>query len=931
MTKRPNRFLALTLALSALAGSAAAADSQAPTGKLPRWAVPQSYDIALKADPAAARFSGQARIQVALDKSSRVIWLNARKLKVGHAEVIEADGTAHTAAFRIVDPKAGVAKLTLEQPLEPQTVTLAFAYTAPLNTHLRGFYKVDYQDRAYAMTQMEATSARLAFPSFDEPGFKTPFTLHLTVPDDDQAVANTPVAKRTDLDNGWQRLDFEPTPPLPSYLVAFAVGPWDIVDGPSLPKNQWRDHSTPVRGIAAHGRGSELQPALDQTPGIMTALEAYYDYGYPFDKIDVLAAPDFAAGAMENVGLVTFRDWYMLLSPDSPASSRRGSFEVEAHELAHQWTGDTVTMAWWDDLWLNESFATWMQQKITHQLHPEYHAELDRITGAEGAMGEDALTTARRIRQPIDGFGDIGNAFDGITYQKGASVLGMFEAFVGDDTFRTGMRDYIRAHEFGTATADDLVDAIAQAADRGDDFRAAFHSFLDQSGVPYVTTEIARDDGQTVLDVAQQRFLPIGSAGDPERSWGLPLCVRYPLAAGGSRTRCQLIDAARGRIALPGAAEQPDWIMPNAGADGYYRFALDRSQFAALESHLDQLTDAEKIAFADSVWAAFEQDRLHAPALLATMQGLADEATPAVALAPIGGIRWLWEHKAATEAQRDRLREAARSAYLPRLENLGYQRREGESADAAELRQRLATFLGVQLGLKPVADALAAQGQAVLAPALAGNDSANAGLDFSQADPDLLADALTVAVRRQGKPVVQALFDALGRNGDADQRNAMIAALARVQDPELKTEVRNYALTDRIKVGEMMAMLGNGGRHSASQRSPDSVATMWPWFTAHFKAIRDRVGAMSGGSLPPLAAAGACSDKAADRLEDFFEPKVDQLPGAQRNLAQTAESIRLCAALVQHQSFDTQASPKQAAREASADRPGSAASWGVSS
>lgn len=876
----------------------AAAPASVPTGQLPDWATPEAYDISLRADPAAEAFSGRAIIRVQTAKATDSLWLNARGLDVTRATVVDAQGRAQTADFDIVDNKAGVARLHWGKPLPAQTLTLRFIYSAPLNTHLRGFYKVDYQGRAYAMTQMEATSARLAFPSFDEPRFKTPFTLHLTVPGDDEAIANTPVARHTTRDNGWQQIDFAPTPPLPTYLLAFAVGPWDIVNGALLPATPQRDHTVPLRGIAAQGRGNELHQALAQTPDIITALEDYYDYGYPFAKLDVLAAPDFAAGAMENVGLVTFRDWYMLLTPDSPASSRRGSFEVEAHELAHQWTGDTVTMRWWNDLWLNESFATWMQQKITHRLHPEYHARLDRITGAERAMQDDSLTTARRIRQPIARFGDIGNAFDGITYAKGAAVLGMFEAFVGDDVFRRGMRTYIKAHEFGTATADDLVAAIARAADRGPAFKTAFASFLNQSGVPYVSTRIDHVDGRTVLDVSQQRYLPIGSNGDAKRRWGLPLCVRYPLAAGGTHTRCQLIDKTKGQVVLPGAAAHPAWVMPNANGDGYYRFALDEQSFAALSAHLDALNDGEKLAFADAVDAAYQQNQLHAAALLATMHALADDKTPAVALAPIESVLWLWNHAAPERSQRQYLRDAASHAYLGRLQALGYRRQAGESADAATLRSALATFLGVRLGVKPVADALAKQGDAVLAPALANDKAAP---NFDAADPDLLPDALTLAVRRGGAPAVDALFSALATNGDANQRNAMITALARIDTPALRTRVRNFALTDDIKVGEMVSLLSDGGRHSADQRSAEALSSMWPWFIKHFDAITARTGPFSGSGLPALASAGACSDKAADRVQAFFEPKQDELTGLRRDLAQTVESIRLCAALAAHQ------------------------------
>lgn len=909
---RCRRAIAASAMCMAAASMNAWAADALPTGKLPRWAVPTSYDISLRADPADAQFSGQVAIQVSLKKQSAFVWINGQSLDVTRVSVRDAKGDVHNAHYQIVDADAGLAKVVFAQPLSAQKLTLSFVYSAPYNTNLDGFYKVVYQDKPYVMTQFEAISARLAFPSFDEPDFKTPFSLHLTVPKNETVVANTQAVGHHPSGKDWQTVDFARTRPLPTYLIAFAIGPWDVEQGPDIAKTSWRSHVTPLRGIAAQGKGAELAPALAQTPDIVTALEAYYDYGYPFDKLDVLAAPDFSAGAMENAGLVTFRDWYMLLTPESPLSSVRDSFEVEAHELAHQWTGDTVTMTWWNDLWLNESFATWMQQKITHQLHPEYHADLDRIVNAQRAMADDSLTSARQIRQPIQGIGDIGNAFDGITYAKGASVLGMFESFVGDKTFRQGMRAYIHDHEFGNATADDLVDAITKAADRGKDFRAAFGSFLNQSGVPYVSTQLRQTDNGPALAIQQQRYLPTGSTGQAERSWGLPLCIKYPLAAGGTHTVCQLVSQQGGQIALKGAAAKPAWIMPNAGGQGYYRFALDGASFQALGEHLDALSDPEKLAFADAASAAFQKNQLDTQDMIQLMRWLGASDIAAVALQPLKPVTWIAHHGVHTSAQREGLRAAASDVYLPRLNALGYQRQKGESPDAAELRSRLSTFLGVRLGVPAVVDALAAQGKAVLDTQK--HDDTRPSLNFAAANPDLLSDALTVAVRKEGKPAVEQLMNALRHNGDANQRNAMITALSRVQDPKLLRQVRDFALTDAIKVGEMVALLSDGGRHSAGERAPAQVRTMWPWFKAHYVAIRERMGPFSGSGLPGLAAAGACSNEAAKQLDTFFEPKLDDLRGAKRSLAQTRETISLCAALAEAHDKDSWTMPGQDGR-----------------
>ena len=422
------RPLILT-ALAACCGAALAAPvaNDQPHGKLPGWAQPESYQLAFKVDPRQQDFSGTTVIKVKLTQASDHLWLHGRDLKVGKVSVTDAAGKTHVGKYEAVAPEEGVVRIDLGGKLAPQELTLAIEYTAPLNQQLQGLYKVSHEGQPYAMTQMEPISARYAFPGFDEPGFKTPFDIRLTIPNDEVGVANTKQVKEEKAGDGWKTLTFSTTKPLPTYLVAFGVGPWDVVKGPDISPTAYRANALELRGIAAKGEGHRMQHVLSETPSIIHTLEDYYGFGYPWDKLDLLAAPDFSAGAMENPGLVTFRDWLLLLDPDSPANYVRGSFNVTAHELAHQWTGDTVTLAWWDDLWLNEAFATWMQQKVTQKVHPEYRADLDRVRGAQGAMNGDSLVTTRKIRQPITGNGDIETAFDGITYQKGAAVLGQVE------------------------------------------------------------------------------------------------------------------------------------------------------------------------------------------------------------------------------------------------------------------------------------------------------------------------------------------------------------------------------------------------------------------------------------------------------------------------------------------------------------------------
>lgn len=883
MHRLARSFAATALAVCCSAAFATMPADQAPHGKLPRWAVPTSYQLAFKVDPKTTNFSGTTTIKVDLKQASDHLWLDGRDLNVSKVTITDASGKAHEGKYTAVAPNEGVSRIDFGSTLSPQALTLAIEYTAPLNQQLQGLYKVSHAGVPYAMTQMEPISARFAFPGFDEPGFKTPYDISLTVPADAAAVANTKQVSETASGAGWKTVTFARTQPLPTYLVAFAVGPWDIVNGPDIAPSAYRSDVLPLRGIAAHGEGHRMQHVLNETPTIIHTLEDYYGFGYPFGKLDLLAAPDFSAGAMENPGLVTFRDWLLLLDADSAAKYVRGSFNVTAHELAHQWTGDTVTLAWWDDLWLNEAFATWMQQKVTMKVHPEYRADLDRISAAQEAMLNDSLVSARKIRQPITGNGDIETAFDAITYRKGASVLGMFEGYVGEDVYQKGMRAYIQAHKFGNATADDLVNAVATAANQGETFKRAFDSFLDQSGVPYVQTTLEQKGGKTIVHLSQSRYLPVGSTGDAKRTWGIPLCVRYG-TADGSKVKCEMFDKASGTIELADASN-PTWVMPNAYARGYYRFSLTKPEWAALTQHVGSLSDTEQLAYADGIDAGFRRGELNAGDALAALKPLAGAGTREVIVAPLDTIAWIYRNEAQTDAQREKIVGWVKDAYLPRMEQLGYHRKQGEADGDSILRTTLAHALGLEFKLPEVRAALLKQGDAALAKNASGH------LDLAAADPDLLGDALAVAVQEHGKPAVDALIAEIPQTTDPAQRNAMLAGLAAADTPELAYQARNFALTKQVKVGEMAAIL-RGGRDTPAARE-----ALWQWFTGHYDQVIARTGSFASGMLPRLVGGGGCSKAEADRLQTYFAPRVKDVSGADRGLAQTREQTLLCTAL----------------------------------
>ncbi|MBU6478249.1 MAG: ERAP1-like C-terminal domain-containing protein, partial [Xanthomonadaceae bacterium] len=438
-------------------------------------------------------------------------------------------------------------------------------------------------------------------------------------------------------------------------------------------------------------------------------------------------------------------------------------------------------------------------------------------------------------------------------------------------------------HAFGNANADDLVNAIADAAGKGEAFRKAFKSFLNQNGVPLVATKLdCKPKGAAVLELTESRYLPLGSSGDPNRVWGVPVCVRFP-----NGVQCQMLSTKTAEMKIDGD-QCPAWYMPNANGNGYYRYEMARADRAALTRVIAQRNDSEQLAFADSVDAAFRRGDMDAAEVLAAMRELAPSKVRQIALAPLETVEWIYDHEAQTEGQKGAIRDAVAKAYLPRLDALGYQRRAGESADDVLMRSSLASTLGLEFKVPSVRAALLKQGEAALKP---GKD----GLpDLMAANPDLLRTALSVAVEENGKPAVDELIAAIPKTTDPVRRNAMLGVLSHAQGDEADV-VRDFALSPQVKVGEM-AMILRGGRDTVAQRD-----SLWNWFTAHHDKIVARTGVFSGGYLPRLAAGGGCSDAEAQRVHAYFEPKLGEVPGIKRGLAQTHESIVLCAALKAHQ------------------------------
>ncbi|MEI9971591.1 MAG: M1 family aminopeptidase [Ignavibacteriota bacterium] len=474
---------------------------------------PVRYQATLDLDPAKGSFGGDITIQASVRKPVTTLWLNASKIQVKESSATAGGKVVKAAAVPGGDDFLG---LKFDSPLPVGNAEIHIIYTGEVREgDSSGIFHLKDKDSDYIYTQFENTDARDAFPCFDEPGYKTPWQLTLRIPSQDSAVSNTPSADRTE--GAVKTYTFQQTKPIPSYLVAFAVGPLEFVDAGVAGQNH-----VPVRIVTPKGRSGEAKYAAQVTAEILTRLEQYFGIPYPYEKADQVSVPITSGfGAMENAGIVTYGQTIILADPASDTLPRQRNYASDAaHELAHQWFGDLVTTAWWDDIWLNEAFATWMEKKLVAEWKPEWKTRVADVDDKLGSEDLDSLVSTRKIRQPIETKDDIVNAFDAITYQKGAAVIGMFESWMGEEEFRKGVQSYLNRYASAPPLPADFLDSLSSSSKR--DVGGPFSTFLNQPGVPAVSVTLDCAKKPAVLHTAQSRSLPAGSKGSTKQVWTIP-------------------------------------------------------------------------------------------------------------------------------------------------------------------------------------------------------------------------------------------------------------------------------------------------------------------------------------------------------------------------------------------------------------------------
>lgn len=869
-----------------------------PALRLPGDVRPTRYALELTVVPDQPRATGRIHIAAQVVAPTRVVWLNATGLAIGGAALAGR-------AVRVIAGGDDFIGLIADRELPAGPLAIDLAFSAAIDpVRSVGIYSEREADAAYAYTLFEPIDARRAFPCFDEPSYKVPWQLTLHVRRDHAALGNAPVVRELDEPAGMKRVEFAATRPLPSYLVAFVVGPFELVDGGTAGRI-----ATPIRFVVPRGRAGELGYSREVTPRIVAALEDYFDSAYPYGKLDVAVVPRYA-GTMEHPGLVAMGQQAALIRPDQATRERRASYAIIlAHELSHYWFGDLVTMAWWDDTWLNEALGEWSDMNITDAAEPSWRYRDERVAIATAAMAADEALSTQAIRQPVTTRDAIAASFDAaITYAKGAAMFRMFEAFAGREPWRRFVQRYLADHAWGTATAEQF---LRGAADRlGPGIAAGLRSFLDQPGVPRIAAALSCEPGRPPrLALTQQRALPAGVRDPEPRRWWVPVCLRYG-DSGSSHRQCveltaesaevDLVDrapaigpaggAGAGRAATPGC---PSWLILNGDAIGYYRSAVDPALVRALFTEGSaiarraQPTPSERMMLVEDLRAAVSRGELALEPLLALVPVIAADRDPRVAR---------WAVTAADLPIRGldpELRAAARRwyhrAFHARAAQLGWQRGERDSDELHELRRQIVPL---------VADddpALAAEAARLADRWLAENAGSQVRSGDGRTGDDLVWSALAIAAHHGDAARFDRMLAAASAARDRSERERLLTALGSFNDPDLAARALGllrdpgYDLRDTLGIA------------SAILDRPETRDLGLSVLTGEIDRLLGRMRDDEAANWLGELAGKFCDPERRARIAALVAPRTARIAGAQPLVARALELADRCIARLERQ------------------------------
>jgi aminopeptidase N len=850
---------------------------------------PEHYSLALTPDLQAATFSGVETIDLLLDAPSKSITLNAIEINFGEVKsyvlptaaydygklgsqpkplnALEADKHPQTATTTLDSSKEQVT-FTFPNELPAGRVTLAIRYTGILNDKLRGFYLSKTKARNYAVTQFESTDARRAFPSFDEPAMKATFDIALTVDAGDTVISNTnmisdaagPVA-------GKHTLRFATTPKMSTYLVAFLVGDFKCTEGKS--------DGVPIRACSTPDKVALTKFALESAKYVLHYYDNYFGIKYPMPKLDMVALPDFEAGAMENFGCITYRETDLLTdSKTGDIPSRKRVAVVVAHEMAHQWFGDMVTMQWWDNLWLNEGFATWMETKPVAKWKPEWNFSQDDAQDLDQTLNLDAQKTTRTIRATANTPDEINEMFDGIAYGKAGAVIGMVENYLGKEVFRQGVHNYLQAHLYANATAEDFWNA--QTANSHLPVDKIMSSFVTQPGVPLLTFSERQASN---VSVSQNRFfLSSTTTAAKDQQWTVPVCLKTS-----GQPICRVLTPQDSSIPVPMDVGIP-MFYANASGKGYYRTAYTPTQYKAIVAKAETtLTPPEKIGLLGDRWALVRSGQGTAGDYLDLVLALKQDPNAAVLDTAHQQMERI-DSDVATEEDRVAFAAVVRRQFGPVYTAMGSPEKN-ESFDRQQLRGTLFQILGAAHD-----PAVLAQAQQLTARVYAPDNKKNKTLDATLSDFAVLVSA------SNGDSALYEKVLAISRNsGDPGEKTDALRTLARFHDPALVKRTLDYTVSGEVRNQDAWIVL------VALLRNRETRDQTWEYIQKNWQKVQAQLTISSGANV--VSATGSfCTVQQRDEVVNFFA--THKVESTERTLAKAVDSINDCIQLRSAQETD---------------------------
>ncbi|HEY0659877.1 MAG TPA: M1 family metallopeptidase [Lysobacter sp.] len=855
------RTLVTALAL-ALAGISLNATAQAPTApgaaqvttQLPRNVRPTHYEVAVVPHAESLTFDGKAAITLDVLDPTASITLNAIDMTFANVQLKPLSGKGKFDGPQVaVDAQAQTATFTFAQPLPVGSYRLSMDYTGKIGTQANGLFAIDYDTEAgkrrALYTQFENSDARKFVPSWDEPNYKATFDLTATVPAAQMAVSNMPAAETTDLGDGTKRIRFAPSPKMSTYLLFFALGDFERataqVDG------------TEVGVITQKGKVSQAAFALESSKDVLREYHDYFATPYPLPKLDNIASPGRSQffGAMENWGAIFTFEYAILLDPTiSTQSDKQGVYSIAAHEIAHQWFGNLVTMQWWDDLWLNEGFATWMAGRTTQKLHPEWNTALGDVGSRDRAMSRDAVASTHPVVQHVETVEQASQAFDAITYSKGAAVIRMLEGYVGPDAWRTGVRSYIKAHAYGNTASDDLWREIQTAA--GKPILDIAHDFTLQPGVPMIRVERAScANDRTTLELTQGEY----TKDRPDKQ---PLTWRVPVIAsvvGSGADARAVVSGGRGTLEVPGCGV----VVVNAGQSGYYRTLYAPEQFAAVRDGFAKLATIDQLGVMSDTWALGLAGQQPASDYLDLVQATPVEADPQVWGDIARSLGSLYDYYRGDAARQQTFSKFAIAQLAPVFARVGWEARAGEADPVTILRTDLIATLG-ELGDPAVI--------------------AEARRRYAAQDTD--PDAMPAALRRTILGIVArhadaATWDRLHAAAKAEKtplvKDQLYLLLSTVRDEALAKRTLELALSDEPGATNSGAMIA-----VVSQTHPELG---FDFAVVHRDRVNTKVDAMSRSRWYPGLGSNSLDPATVTKIKAFADAHI---AASSRRAAETA-------------------------------------------